>query len=201
MTEKLYTWKNIFPLSPDVYNLFLFSLSKSWSKKSSLELGKHSKPGQYQKRIESTDILCLGRWPPVVRAARRETKHASEKFGIDTSLDCLPTGESSSTGHYGVLYKESKHTAVFVCWRFKFSTSKGKVCRIVLRTLYIYLKELVSYETGSAESWSNLVFLPVKTVPQLRRLVAGFPPQSAEFEPTSGHVGFVDKVALGHGFS
>jgi hypothetical protein len=39
-------------------------------------------------------------------------------------------------------------------------------------------------------------------VPQLRRLVAGFPPRRPEFQPRSGHVGFVvDKVALGQGFS
>jgi hypothetical protein len=34
-------------------------------------------------------------------------------------------------------------------------------------------------------------------VPQLRRLVAGFPPRQPGFEPTSSHVGFVvDNVAL-----
>jgi hypothetical protein len=33
-------------------------------------------------------------------------------------------------------------------------------------------------------------------------LVAGFPPRRPEFEPTSGHVGFVvDKVILGQVFS
>jgi hypothetical protein len=35
-------------------------------------------------------------------------------------------------------------------------------------------------------------------VPQLRRLVAGFPPRWHGFEPGSGHVGFVmDEVVLG----
>jgi hypothetical protein len=36
---------------------------------------------------------------------------------------------------------------------------------------------------------------------QLKRLVAGFPPQKPGFEPRSGHVGFVvDKVGLWAGF-
>jgi hypothetical protein len=39
-------------------------------------------------------------------------------------------------------------------------------------------------------------------VPLLRPLVAGFPPRRPEFEPVSGHVGFVvDKVTLGQVFS
>jgi hypothetical protein len=38
-----------------------------------------------------------------------------------------------------------------------------------------------------------------KAAPQLRWLVAVFPPWWPGFEPTSGHVGFVvDKLALGH---
>jgi hypothetical protein len=38
----------------------------------------------------------------------------------------------------------------------------------------------------------------LKVVPQLRQLVAGFPPRRPAFEPGSGHVGFVvDKVELG----
>jgi hypothetical protein len=41
-----------------------------------------------------------------------------------------------------------------------------------------------------------------ETVPQLRRLVAGFPPRWPGFEPRSDHVGFVmDQVALGQIFS
>jgi hypothetical protein len=41
-----------------------------------------------------------------------------------------------------------------------------------------------------------------KAVPQLKRLVAGFPPRRPRFEPGSSHVGFlVDKVALGQVFS
>jgi hypothetical protein len=36
---------------------------------------------------------------------------------------------------------------------------------------------------------------------QLKRLVAGFPPRRPGFDPRSGHVGFVDKVALGQDFS
>jgi hypothetical protein len=40
-----------------------------------------------------------------------------------------------------------------------------------------------------------------KAVPQLRRLITGFPPQQPGFEASSGHVGFVvDKVALGQVF-
>jgi hypothetical protein len=40
------------------------------------------------------------------------------------------------------------------------------------------------------------------TVPELRRLVAGFSPRRPVFDPRSGHVGFVvDKVALGQVFS
>jgi hypothetical protein len=39
-------------------------------------------------------------------------------------------------------------------------------------------------------------------VPELRLLVSGFPPQLSDFEPRSGHTGFlVDKVALGQVFS
>jgi hypothetical protein len=41
-----------------------------------------------------------------------------------------------------------------------------------------------------------------KAVPQLKRLVAGFPPRRPGFDPRSGYVGFVvDKVALGQVFS
>jgi hypothetical protein len=41
-----------------------------------------------------------------------------------------------------------------------------------------------------------------KAMPQLRRLVAGFPPWRPGFESMSGHMGFVvDEVALGHVFS
>jgi hypothetical protein len=41
-----------------------------------------------------------------------------------------------------------------------------------------------------------------KAAPQLKRLVAGFPPQRPGFDPGSGQAGFVvDKVALGHVFS
>jgi hypothetical protein len=41
-----------------------------------------------------------------------------------------------------------------------------------------------------------------KTVPYLRRLVAGFPPQRPEFDPWSSHVGFVvSKVSLEQVFS
>jgi hypothetical protein len=41
-----------------------------------------------------------------------------------------------------------------------------------------------------------------KAMPQLKWLVAGFPPRRPEFKPGSGHVGFVvDKVALGQVFS
>jgi hypothetical protein len=40
-----------------------------------------------------------------------------------------------------------------------------------------------------------------EAVPELRRLVAGFPPRRPGFEPRSGYVGFVvDKVALGQVF-
>jgi hypothetical protein len=46
------------------------------------------------------------------------------------------------------------------------------------------------------------LLLYMRAVPQLKRLVAGFPPQRPGFEPGSGHVGFgVDKVALGQVFS
>jgi hypothetical protein len=39
-------------------------------------------------------------------------------------------------------------------------------------------------------------------VPELRRLIAGFPQRRPKFEPRSGHVGFVvDKVALRQFFS
>jgi hypothetical protein len=39
-------------------------------------------------------------------------------------------------------------------------------------------------------------------VPQLKRLVAGFPPRRPRFDPRSGHLGFVvGKVALGQVFS
>jgi hypothetical protein len=42
----------------------------------------------------------------------------------------------------------------------------------------------------------------VRAVPQLKRLVAGFPSRRTEFEPGLGNVGFVvDKVALGQVFS
>jgi hypothetical protein len=42
----------------------------------------------------------------------------------------------------------------------------------------------------------------VKAVPELRRLVSGFPQRQPGLEPGSGHVGFVvDKVALGQVFS
>jgi hypothetical protein len=38
-------------------------------------------------------------------------------------------------------------------------------------------------------------------VPQLRRLVAGFPPLWSGFDPRSGHMGFVvDRMALGADF-
>jgi hypothetical protein len=41
-----------------------------------------------------------------------------------------------------------------------------------------------------------------KAAPQLKRLVAGFPPWRPGFDPGSGQVGFVeDKVALGQIFS
>jgi hypothetical protein len=41
-----------------------------------------------------------------------------------------------------------------------------------------------------------------KVMPQLRRLVTGFPPRRPEFKPGSGHVGFVvDELALGQVFS
>jgi hypothetical protein len=41
-----------------------------------------------------------------------------------------------------------------------------------------------------------------RAVPQLRRLVAGFPPRRPGFQPRSGHVGFlVDKVELRQVFS
>jgi hypothetical protein len=40
-----------------------------------------------------------------------------------------------------------------------------------------------------------------RAVPQLRRLLAGFPLRRPGFEPGSGHVGFVvDKVSLGQVF-
>jgi hypothetical protein len=42
----------------------------------------------------------------------------------------------------------------------------------------------------------------LKAAPQLKRLVAGFPPRRPGFKPGSSHVGFVvDKVALGQVFS
>jgi hypothetical protein len=45
-------------------------------------------------------------------------------------------------------------------------------------------------------------FVPTVVVPQLRRLVAGFPPWRPGFDHRSGHVGFVvDKVALRQVFS
>jgi hypothetical protein len=45
-------------------------------------------------------------------------------------------------------------------------------------------------------------YLYYKTVPYLRRLVAGFPPRRPGFDPRSGLVGFVvDKVALRQVFS
>jgi hypothetical protein len=41
-----------------------------------------------------------------------------------------------------------------------------------------------------------------QAMPQLRQLVAGFPPQLPGFSPGSGHVGFVvDNVAQGQVFS
>jgi hypothetical protein len=41
-----------------------------------------------------------------------------------------------------------------------------------------------------------------EVVPQLRRLLAGFPPRRPGFEPSSRYVGYlVDKVALGQVFS
>jgi hypothetical protein len=41
-----------------------------------------------------------------------------------------------------------------------------------------------------------------RAAPQLKRLVAGFPPRRPGFKPGSSHVGFVvDKVALGQVFS
>jgi hypothetical protein len=53
--------------------------------------------------------------------------------------------------------------------------------------------------TGSLTDNLTLYLLDVYAVPQLRRLVSGFP---AGFEPRSGHVGLlVDKVALGQVFS
>jgi hypothetical protein len=43
---------------------------------------------------------------------------------------------------------------------------------------------------------------PNLAAPELKRLVAGFPPRRPGFNPRSGHVGFVvDKVALGQVFS
>jgi hypothetical protein len=48
----------------------------------------------------------------------------------------------------------------------------------------------------------TIIFIKEKTVPQLRRLVAGFPKRRPGFEPRSRHVGFVvNKVALGQVFS
>jgi hypothetical protein len=56
--------------------------------------------------------------------------------------------------------------------------------------------------------WENNIKLDLKViewegaVPQLKRLVAGFPPRRPGFDPRSGHVGFVvDKVTLGQVFS
>jgi hypothetical protein len=45
----------------------------------------------------------------------------------------------------------------------------------------------------------SIVILPgLKAAPELRRLVAGFPPWRPRFESRSAHVGFVvEKVALG----
>jgi hypothetical protein len=41
-----------------------------------------------------------------------------------------------------------------------------------------------------------------KALPELKRLVAGFPPRRPGFELTSGHVGFVVNIAaLGQAFS
>jgi hypothetical protein len=47
------------------------------------------------------------------------------------------------------------------------------------------------------------IYCAIWPVPQLRRLVAGFPPRRRPgFDPRSDHVGFVvDKVALGQVFS
>jgi hypothetical protein len=47
-----------------------------------------------------------------------------------------------------------------------------------------------------------VVTAKIVEVPQLRRLVAGFPPQRSGFETMSSHVGFmVDKVAMRQVFS
>jgi hypothetical protein len=77
--------RNILPLSPGASSrLFFWSLSESSSKKSSLEPGKHSKPSQYQKRTESIEILCLGRWTTVVGRGGRETQaKSSGRTGVE----------------------------------------------------------------------------------------------------------------------
>jgi hypothetical protein len=50
--------------------------------------------------------------------------------------------------------------------------------------------------------FNQVVITAEKDAPWLKRLVAGFPPQRAGFEPGFGQVGFVvDKVALGRVFS
>jgi hypothetical protein len=57
----------------------------------------------------------------------------------------------------------------------------------------------ISFFFFSFLSSSFLGKLMIKAVPQLRRLVAGFPQRRPGFEPRSGHVGFVvDNVALRH---
>jgi hypothetical protein len=54
---------------------------------------------------------------------------------------------------------------------------------------------------ASCSSIYNADLQYFKAVPQLRRLVAGFPPRRPGLEPRSGHVGFVvDEVALGQVF-
>jgi hypothetical protein len=55
---------------------------------------------------------------------------------------------------------------------------------------------------GKTFLWNISKYLPVKTMPQLRQLVASFPPRQPRFEPGPGHVGFVvDKAALRQVFS
>jgi hypothetical protein len=64
-------------------------------------------------------------------------------------------------------------------------------------TAMTHFKELYCHLSGLKKTKTILRY----AVSWLRRLVAGFPPRRPEFEPGSGHVGFVVKMALGQVFS
>jgi hypothetical protein len=76
-----------------------------------------------------------------------------------------------------------------------------KQMRLHTQRHYQEAVQILYYSRELQKIQRNLLVIGV-AAPELKRLVAGFPPRRPGFEPGSGHLGFVvDKVALGQVFS